>query len=62
PDTRWNDAARLAVTQGLQARLGAGLHVELKLQDVIVPEASGKYRYVVSHVPLQLGLAQATAG
>ena len=62
PDTRWNDAARLAVTQGLQARLGAGLHVELKMQNVIVPEASGKYRYVVSHVPLQQGLAQATAG
>ena len=62
PDTRWNDAARLAVTQGLQARLGAGLQVELKLQDVIAPEASGKHRYVVSHVPLQQGLAQATAG
>jgi phenylacetate-CoA ligase len=62
PDTRWNDAARLAVIQGLQARMGAGLVVELKLQDVIAPEASGKHRYVVSHVTLQAGLAQATVG
>ena len=61
-DKRWNDAARLAVIQGLQARLGAGLNVELKIQDVIAPEASGKHRYVVSHVPLQQELAQAVAG
>lgn len=59
PDARWNDAAREAVSQGLCARLGATVIVELKLLDVIAPEASGKHRYVVSHVPLQNGLAQA---
>ena len=59
PDTRWNDAAREAVSQGLRARLGSTVTVELKLLDAIAPEASGKHRYVVSHVPLQGGLAQA---
>lgn len=62
PDAHWNDAARLAVIQGLQARIGTGLVVELKLQDAIAPEASGKHRYVVSHVALHGGLAQATIG
>ncbi len=59
PDARWNDSARAAVIEGLRARLGAALAVDLKLQDTIAPEASGKHRYVVSHVPLQGGLAQA---
>jgi phenylacetate-CoA ligase len=59
PDARWNDDARAAVIQGLRARLGPALTVDLKLQDAIAPEASGKHRYVVSHVPMQGGLAQA---
>ena len=58
PDERWNDAARHAVVDGLRARLGSQLAVELKLQDVIAPEASGKHRYVVSHVPLPAALAE----
>jgi phenylacetate-CoA ligase len=61
PDARWNDDARAAVIQGLRARLGPALNVDLKLQDAIAPEASGKHRYVVSHVPMQGGLAQAVA-
>jgi len=60
PDARWNDAAGLAVIEGLRARLGAGLAVDLKLLPQIAPEASGKHRYVVSHVPLHGSLAQAT--
>jgi phenylacetate-CoA ligase len=59
PDARWNEAARDAVIQGLRARLGPALNVELKLLDAIAPEASGKHRYVVSRVPLQSALAQA---
>ena len=58
-DDRWSDAARRAVIEGLQQRLGAELAVDLKLLNTIAPEASGKHRYVVSHVPLQNGLAQA---
>lgn len=60
PDARWNDAAGEAVIQGLRARLGPTLNIDLKLLDTIAPEASGKHRYVVSHVPLLGALTQAT--
>lgn len=59
PDVRWNAGAHDAVLQGLRARLGDGLKVDLKLLDAIAPEASGKHRYVVSHVPLHGTLANA---
>jgi phenylacetate-CoA ligase len=45
----------------LRARLGVALQVELRLLDEIPPEASGKHRYVVSHVPLAGALQQAVA-
>ncbi len=61
PDTRWNDAALEAVVEGLRTRLGDTLRVELKLLESIGPEASGKFRYVVSHVPLHHALEQAVA-
>jgi len=61
PDARWNEAAGTAVVQGLRARLGDALKVELRLLDAIAPEVSGKHRYVVSRVPLQGALAQAAA-
>jgi phenylacetate-CoA ligase len=57
----WNEAARDAVVAGLRARLGAALEVELRVLDEIPPEASGKHRYVVSHVPLAEALKQAAA-
>ena len=61
PSVGWNDVARNAVVTGLRARLGEALKVELRLLDVIPPEASGKHRYVVSHVPLADSLKQAAA-
>jgi phenylacetate-CoA ligase len=61
PDARWNEAALERVMQGLRARLGHDLKIDLKLLDAIAPEASGKHRYVVSHVPLNGALAQAAA-
>ncbi len=61
PDAAWKDAARQAVVSGLRARLGDTLAVELRLLDDIPPEASGKHRYVVSHVPLADALKQAAA-
>lgn len=61
PDARWDDGAHDAVVSGLRARLGATLVVELKLLETIAPEASGKHRYVVSHVPLAGTLSQALA-
>lgn len=61
PDAGWNDGSRHAVVAGLQARLGEALKVELRILDDIAPEASGKHRYVVSHVPLAETMKQAAA-
>jgi phenylacetate-CoA ligase len=56
---RWSDDARRAILDGLRQRMGEGVRIELKLMDAIPPEASGKHRYVVSHVPLAAGLRDA---
>ena len=61
PDASWGESARNEVVTGLKARLGEALQVELRLLDDIPPEASGKHRYVVSHVPLADALKQAAA-
>jgi len=59
--SEWADTSRRAIQVGLQARLGTSLRIDLRLLDEIPPEASGKHRYVVSHVPLGGGLRQAVA-
>jgi phenylacetate-CoA ligase len=61
PDARWQPAGIEAIESGLQKRLGAGVRVTVRLVDAIAPEASGKHRYVVSHVPLDAVLAMATS-
>jgi phenylacetate-CoA ligase len=61
PDARWGEAAGAAVVRGLRARLGQDVAIDLRLLDAIAPEASGKHRYVVSHVPLHGALAEAAA-
>ncbi|HMM46965.1 MAG TPA: phenylacetate--CoA ligase family protein [Thiobacillaceae bacterium] len=61
PDARWDETAEATVVNGLRARLGEELQIELRVMDAIAPEASGKHRYVVSHVPLSGALAQAAA-
>ena len=50
PGGKWTGAGAAAIERGLQARLGAGVRVETRAVDGIPPEASGKHRYVVSHV------------
>jgi len=59
PDARWEKAREAQVTAGLRARLGDTLKVRLRLVEDIPAEASGKHRYVVSHVPLPEGLREA---
>jgi phenylacetate-CoA ligase len=61
PGQRWSEASGEAVVSGLRARLGTDVEVEVKLQDAIPAEASGKHRYVVSHVPLAADLQRAAA-
>jgi phenylacetate-CoA ligase len=60
-DPRWTQGSADAVTAGLQQRLGHDVRVAVRVVDAIAPEASGKYRYVVSHVPLAGGLARAVS-
>jgi len=52
PRAGWSDATTQRVVAGVQARLGQDCAVEVNLMDAIAPEASGKHRYVVSHVKL----------
>ncbi len=56
PDDKWNDRSARQVTSGLRARLGSDLRVAVKVVEAIAAEASGKHRYVVSHVALPDGL------
>jgi phenylacetate-CoA ligase len=58
PGAQWTDTGRAKIVAGLEARLGRDVRISLKLVDTIPVEASGKYRYVVSHVAPQAGLAQ----
>ena len=55
----WTEQSRDKVVSGIKARLGNNVRIELRFVDSIPPEVSGKYRYVVSHVPLQSGLDSA---
>jgi len=53
PGEGYGDAARKAVTQGLQARLGEAVKVVLEEVPQIAQERSGKFRYVVSNVAVR---------
>jgi phenylacetate-CoA ligase len=61
PDPRWQGAMSDAIVSGLQRRLGNDVRIEVRLTDGIPPEASGKHRYVVSHVRLDGELASAAS-
>lgn len=61
-DARWNESSRAAVLQGLRARLGNDVEVKLRMLESIPPEASGKHRYVISHVKLDEALQSAHQG
>ena len=61
PGPGWAPERAQAIESGLQQRLGADVRVAVRAVDAIAPEASGKHRYVVSHVALQGELAQASA-
>ena len=57
----WRESSTRAIEAGLQQRLGADVRIGVRLVEQIAPEASGKHRYVVSHVPLGGELDQALA-
>lgn len=58
---RWRAEMVQAIETGLNKRLGQDVHIQVRLLDTIPPEASGKHRYVVSHVRLDGGLENAAA-
>lgn len=51
-DARWTADSVGAIESGLRQRLGHDVRVTVRVVDQIAPEASGKHRYVVSHVAL----------
>jgi len=59
PNRHWNEHSASGVITGLRARMGENLRVDIKCMDAIPAEASGKHRYVVSHVRLENELRQA---
>lgn len=61
PDALWSDTRHKEVMAGLADRLGPEVRINIRLVEAIPPEASGKYRYVVSHVALEHGLDPAIA-
>jgi len=50
PGDSFDPATTQTIVQGLRARLGANVEVTVEEVAAIAPEASGKYRYVVSKV------------
>lgn len=62
PDRRWSPASAHGIEAGLRQRLGDDVRVTVRTSESIPSEASGKYRYVVSHVPLAGDLGRVTAG
>jgi phenylacetate-CoA ligase len=52
-DDDFSETSLETIGQGLARRLGAGVHVEIERLCEIPREASGKFRYVVSHVAPQ---------
>jgi phenylacetate-CoA ligase len=51
PNSRWTEVAQSKVRAGLGQRLGPDVRIQIRTVDAMPVEASGKYRYVVSHVP-----------
>lgn len=59
PNANWRDDALRKIETGLKKRMGEEVNIRIQLVDNIAAEASGKHRYVVSHVRLSgdLGIA-----
>lgn len=57
PNAEWRNAAKDRIVDQFRARLGANVRVEISMLEAVPHEASGKHRYVVSHVPLPENLA-----
>ncbi len=63
PNMNWRDVALRTIEAGLKKRMGEDMNILIRLVDNIAAEASGKQRYVVSHVRLagSLGIASSNS-
>lgn len=61
PNARWVAGAATRIVNELRARLGESVQIDVVLVNSIPTEASGKHRYVVSHVALADALNIAAA-
>ena len=52
PEGGFDDRARITIREGIQARLGRNVAVDVELVESIAAERSGKHRYVKSMVPI----------
>jgi len=52
PNQQWDDKSTLQITTELKKRLGDNIQVTMNRVEKIPAEASGKHRYVISHVAL----------
>jgi phenylacetate-CoA ligase len=52
PTGNWKDSARERITDQLRRRMEKDIAISIEMVEKIPPEASGKHRYVVSHVSL----------
>ncbi|SMF93983.1 phenylacetate-CoA ligase [Methylomagnum ishizawai] len=52
PNAAWRDGAREEIVRLLRLRMASPVRVEVNLVGSLPPEASGKHRYVISHVAL----------
>lgn len=50
PQAGWDTHVPVKIQAAFQARLGSDVTVEIEVVDAIPAEASGKFRYVISHV------------
>jgi phenylacetate-CoA ligase len=60
-NTNWREDEVRKIEIGLKKRMGEDVNIRIQFVDDIEPEASGKHRYVVSHVQLAGGLGIATS-
>lgn len=51
PGAGYDPGCEARIVEGFRRRLGAGVTVQVERVEAIAPEKSGKFRYVVSHVP-----------
>jgi phenylacetate-CoA ligase len=63
PTESWTEAVERKLAAGLAARMGEGVEIHIQREQQIPPDPSGKFRYVVSDVPLpdNLGERQVTS-